>query len=126
MLTNTTSHEVYSVSAAAMTSSKRDIRPRRASSMDDHHNIIGNDGRAASGDDETMVVRSAHSSPSRVRSKFTWLRKVTVTFRPTSHSATMTDCDRFILQQFNYFTVSHNKRATLFSTKTLVILGQFL
>jgi len=58
-----------------MTSSKYDMKPRRASSMDDH-NAIGNDGPAASADDDAMVVRSAHSSPIRGRRKFTWLRKV--------------------------------------------------
>ena len=70
-----TSLEVFSASAA-MTSSKRDIEPRRASSMDEH-DVLRNDGRVASCDDDGAVVHSAHSSPSRGRRKFTCLRKVT-------------------------------------------------
>ena len=70
-----TSQEVPSA-CAAMTSSKRDIKRRRASSMDEQ-NALNNEGPAVSGDDGIIVVRSAHSSPSRGRHKFNWLRKVT-------------------------------------------------
>jgi len=58
-----------------MASSKRDVRPCRAASMDDD-NFLGNAAPAAGADDGAMVVHSAHSSPSRGRGKFTWLRKV--------------------------------------------------
>jgi len=43
--------------------------------MDDD-NFLGNAAPAAGADDGAMVVHSAHSSPSRGRRKFTWLRKV--------------------------------------------------
>jgi len=68
------SHGVDSASAA-VTSSRHDVQPRRAASMDDHDTV--DDGRAAGSDDGGAVVRSAHSSPSRSHRKLTWLRKVT-------------------------------------------------
>jgi len=62
---------------AAMTSRKHDVMARRASSMDDHK-ALRNDGQTVAGaDDGAMVVRSAHSSPSRGHRKFNCLRKVT-------------------------------------------------
>jgi len=63
------------VVCAAMTSSKHNMAPRRASSMDEH-DVLDNDGRPAGCDDGAAVVHSAHSSPSRGRRKFTCLRKV--------------------------------------------------
>ena len=43
----------------------------------DEHDVADNDKRSAGRDDGDVVVRSAHSSPSRGRRKFTCLRKVT-------------------------------------------------
>jgi len=60
--------------SAVVTSGKRYVKPRRAASMEDHDTSADENRRAVSGEDSG--VRSAHSSPSRGRRRFTWLRKV--------------------------------------------------
>jgi len=58
----------------AATSSRRDVKPRRAASVDNHDAL--DDAERSAGVDNDVVVRSAHSSPSRGRRKLAWLRKV--------------------------------------------------